>query len=98
MKNSINILILEISWSYVTENVCIIDYSKISLEYFDEEHLVLSASIENVSHKDYLKIVSDHMNYFTLNNLNVGYSIEAMISKDSVLKLVAKNHSFFLQN
>ncbi|GCD10131.1 MerR family transcriptional regulator [Clostridium tagluense] len=78
----------------ITENACIIDHSKISLEYFDEEHLVLSNSIENVSHKDYFKIVSEHMNYCTLNNLNAGHSIGAMISKDNILKGVAENYSF----
>jgi DNA-binding transcriptional MerR regulator/effector-binding domain-containing protein len=78
----------------ITEEACIIDYSKISLEFFDEECLVLSNSIENVSHKDYFKIVSEHMSYCTLNHLNSTYSIGAMISKENILKgVAAKNYS-----
>lgn len=79
---------------FITEEACKIHSSKISLEYFPEEYLVLSNSIENISHKDFFKILSDHMNYCTLNNLNSGYSIGAMISKENVLKgVAAKNYS-----
>lgn len=79
---------------HITENACIIDYSSISLEFFNEEYLVLSNSIENVSHKDYLQIVSEHMNYCTLNHLNSGYPIGIMISRENILKGVAENYSY----
>ncbi|MCB2290344.1 MerR family transcriptional regulator [Clostridium sp. CS001] len=78
----------------ITEEACIIDYSKISLEFFDEEYLVLSNSIEDVTHKDYLKIVSEHMNYCTLNHLNSGHSIGIIINKENILKGVSENYSF----
>ena len=80
----------------ITEKACSIDYYKISLEFFDEEYLVLSNSIENKSHKDYLKIVSEHMNYCNLNHLNSGHSIGAMISKENILKGVDENYSYFI--
>lgn len=78
----------------ITEEACIIDYSKISLDFFDEEYLVLSKSIENVSHKDYLKIISEHMNYCTLNHLNSGHSIGAMISRENISKVSFENYSY----
>lgn len=79
----------------ITEDACIVDSDKISLEFFEEEILVLSNSIENASHKDFLKIISEHMNYCTLNHLNTTYSIGAMISKENILKGVAtKNYSY----
>lgn len=78
----------------ITEKACAIDYSKISLKFFDEEYLVLSNSIENVSHKDYLKIVSEHMSYCTLNHLNSGHSIGIIINKENILKGVSENYSY----
>ncbi|MBU3173810.1 MerR family transcriptional regulator [Clostridium estertheticum] len=78
----------------ITEYACIIDYSKIHLEFFDEEYLLLSNSIENVSDNEYFKTLSEHMNYCTLNHINSGYSSCIMINKDNILKGVAKNYSY----
>lgn len=80
----------------ITEEASMVDSDKISLKFFEEEHLVLSNSIENVTHKDFFKIISEHMNYCTLNNLNSTYSIGAMISKENVLKGVAANNYSYL--
>lgn len=78
----------------ITKKACNMDYSKISIEYLDEEYLVLSKSIENVSHKEYLKIISEHMNYCNISNLNSGYSIGAMINKENILAGVKDNYSY----
>jgi len=78
----------------ITEKACIIDYCNISLEFLDEEHLILSNSIENKTHKEYLKIISEHMNYCNLNHLNSGHSIGAIISKENILKGVDENYSY----
>lgn len=78
----------------ITEKACSIDYDNISLEFLDKEYLILSESIENISHQDYLRIVSEHMNYCNLNHLNSGHSIGAMISKDNILKGVDENYSY----
>lgn len=78
----------------LTKKARSIDYSKISIEHLDEDYLILSKSIENVSHKDYLKIISAHMNYCSLNNLNSGYSIGAIIAKENILKGVKDNYSY----
>lgn len=79
----------------ITEKACSIDYHNISLEFLDEEYLILSESIENKSHQDYSRIVSEHMNYCNLNHLNSGHSIGAMISKENILKGVDENYSYF---
>lgn len=78
----------------ITKKACLIDYSKITLEMLKEEHLVLSRSIENVSYKDYLRTISEHMNYCNSNKLTVGYSIYAMISKENIFKGVTENYSY----
>ncbi|WP_286908890.1 MerR family transcriptional regulator [Clostridium sp. UBA1652] len=78
----------------ITKKACDMDYSKISIESSDEEYLVLSKSIENVSHKEYLKIISEHMNYCNLNHLNSGYSIGAIISKKNILAGIKDNYSY----
>lgn len=78
----------------ITKKSCSIDYSKITLEIINEEHLVLSRSIENLSYKDYLKAISEHLSQCNLHKLNTGYSICAMISKKNILKGVSDNYSY----
>ncbi len=70
-----------------------IDPNKITLEYMEEECLVISRSIENVSHKDYLKTVSDHVNYCFTNSINSDYSIGLLITKENILQGVECNYS-----
>lgn len=70
-----------------------IDPNKITIEYMEEECLVISRSIENVSHKDYLKTVSDHVNYCFTNSINSDYSIGLLITKENILKGVECNYS-----
>lgn len=79
---------------YITEKACKIDYSKIKLEFLDEEYLVLSSSIENLNYKDYLKAVSKHMNYCNSKHLNTGNPIGTIINKDNILKGVNDNYSY----
>lgn len=78
----------------LTKKALITDYSKITLEVLKEEQLVLSKSIENLSYKDYLKAVSEHMDYCNLHQLTSGYSISLMINKENIFKGVSDNYSF----
>lgn len=78
----------------ITKKACSIDYSKITLEVLKEEKLVLSRSIQNLSYKDYLKAVSEHMEYCNLHHLDTGHSISVMISKKNVLDGVNENYSY----
>lgn len=70
-----------------------IDPDKITIEFMDAEYLVISSSIENISHKEYLKTVSNHVNYCFSNKLNIDYSIGLMIDKKNILKGVEYNYS-----
>ena len=78
----------------VTKKSCITDYSKITLEVLKEEQLVLSRSIENLSYKDYLKAVSEHMDFCNSHQLTTGYSISLMINRDNIIKGVSDNYSY----
>lgn len=78
----------------ITKKACFTDYSKITLELLTEDHLVLSRSIENLSYKDYLKAVSEHMNYCNSHQLTSGYSISLMINRDNIFKGVSDNYSY----
>ncbi|WP_105176075.1 MULTISPECIES: MerR family transcriptional regulator [Clostridium] len=78
----------------VTEKSYKIDPLKISLEFKEEEHLILSKSIENVSYNEYLRSVSEHMKYCTSNKLNTSYSLGAMINKKNILQGVKENYSY----
>ncbi|MGX4601151.1 MerR family transcriptional regulator [Faecalimicrobium sp. JNUCC 81] len=70
----------------ITEKACNVNHSKINLKIQDEEYLILSNPIDNTSDKGFFKAVSDHMDYCICNNLNIGYSIGAIINKDNILK------------
>ena len=78
----------------ITKKACFIDYSKITLEVLNEENLVLSRLIENLSYKDYLKAVSEHMDYCNEHKLTAGYSINLMINRDNIFKGVSDNYSY----
>lgn len=78
----------------ITERACKVNYSKISLEVQDEEYLILSNPIDNVNAKDFFKAASDHMNYCICNNLNMGYSIGAIINKYNILKGDHNSYSY----
>ena len=71
-----------------------IDPNKITIEFMEEETLVISRSIENVSHKDYLKTVSDHLDYYFTNSINSDYSIGLIINKENILAGVQYNYSY----
>ncbi|NFG61086.1 MULTISPECIES: MerR family transcriptional regulator [unclassified Clostridium] len=78
----------------VTQKACEINPLKISLEFKEEEHLIISKSIENVSCKEYLRSVSEHMKYCTSNKLNTSYSLGAMINSKNILQGVKENYSY----
>ncbi|WP_252231623.1 MerR family transcriptional regulator [Clostridium sp. ZBS15] len=78
----------------VTQKACEINPLKISLEFKEEEHLIISKSIENVSCKEYLRSVSEHMKYCTSNKLNTNYSLGAMINSKNILQGVKENYSY----
>lgn len=70
-----------------------IDPSKITIEYMEEECLIISRSIENISHKEYIKTISDHVNYCFTNSINLDYSIGLIITRENILKGVEYNYS-----
>ncbi|OOM82305.1 HTH-type transcriptional activator TipA [Clostridium puniceum] len=78
----------------ITKRACSTDYSKITLEISKEELLVLSKSIENLSYKDYLKTISEHLDYCNSHQLHASYSICAMINKENIYKGVSDNYSY----
>lgn len=71
----------------------LINPDKITIEFMEEECLVISRSIENISHKEYIKTVSDHVDYCFSNHLNSDYSIGLIITKENILKGVEYNYS-----
>ncbi len=70
-----------------------IDPSKITVEYFDEECLIISDSIENVSHKEYIETISDHVEYCLSSHFNIDYTIGGIITRENILKGVDCNYS-----
>ena len=71
----------------------LINPDKITIEFMEEECLVISRSIENISHKEYIKTVSDHVDHCFSNHLNSDYSIGLIITKENILKGVECNYS-----
>jgi DNA-binding transcriptional MerR regulator len=72
------------------------NYKKeISLDYEDEEYLVLSNSIDNS--KEYYDIDTyvNHVNYCFDNDLNIGYSTGTIISMDNLIVGNYKDYSFY---
>ena len=68
---------------------------EISLAYEDEEYLVLSGFIDNT--KEYYDIDTyvNHVNYCFDNELNIGFSTGAIISKDKLISNDFKEYSFY---
>lgn len=71
----------------------LINPDKITIEFMEEECLVISRPIENISHKEYIRTVSDHVDYCFSNHLNSDYSIGLIITKENILKGVEYNYS-----
>ena len=78
----------------LTERALTIDYSQITLQELEEEHLFLSSSILDCSDKGFLKSVSTFIEFIKDNQLDLGYPIGAIISKEQVEKGDYENYSY----
>ena len=78
----------------LTERALTIDCSQITLQELEEEHLFLSSSILDCSDKGFLKSVSTFIEFIKDNQLDLGYPIGAIISKEQVEKGDYENYSY----
>lgn len=68
----------------LTERALSIDDSQITLQELEEERLFLSSSILDCSDKGFLKSVSTFIEFIKDNQLDLGYPIGAIVSKEQV--------------
>lgn len=78
----------------LTERALTIDYSKITLQEQTEERLFLSSSILDCSDKGFLKSVSTFIECIKHNQLDIGYPIGAVISKEQVEQGDYENYTY----
>ncbi|MFJ7935915.1 MerR family transcriptional regulator [Sporosarcina sp. NPDC096371] len=77
-----------------TERALTIDHSQITLQEHEEERLFLSSSILDCSDKGFLKSVSTFIESVHDNQLDLGYPIGAMVSKEQVEQRDYENYSY----
>lgn len=78
----------------LTERALVIDDEQISVEIQDEERIVISHSILNCSDREFLKLVSDFIEFCDDNQLYVGYPIGGILSKEKLFEKDYDNYSF----
>lgn len=78
----------------LTEKAIRIDYSQITLEFQEEEHLFLSDSILNSSDADFLRSTSKFIDYCNRNKFYTGFPIGAMINKEKIVQGDHDNYSY----
>jgi len=78
----------------LTERALTIDHSQITLQEQEEERLFLSSSILDCSDKSFLKSVSTFIEFIKNNQLDLGYPIGAIISKEQVEQGDYENYSY----
>ncbi|KAA0965720.1 MerR family transcriptional regulator [Sporosarcina sp. ANT_H38] len=78
----------------LTERALTIDYSQITLQEQEEERMFLSGSILDCSDKGFLKSVSTFIEFVKDNQLDIGYPIGAMVSKEQVEQGDYENYSY----
>ncbi|MCG7334440.1 MerR family transcriptional regulator [Sporosarcina sp. ACRSM] len=78
----------------LTERALTIDYSQITLQERREEQLFLSRSILGCSDKEFLNLVSTFIEFADDHQLNLGYPIGAMVSKEQVEQGDYENYSY----
>lgn len=78
----------------LTERALTIDEAQITLQEHEEERLFLSSSILDCSDKGFLKSVSTFIEFIKNNQLDLGYPIGAMISKEQVEQGDFENYTY----
>ncbi|QUG41624.1 MerR family transcriptional regulator [Psychrobacillus sp. INOP01] len=78
----------------LTENALRLDFNQIRLEEQEEELLFLSDSILDCSDRSFLKSVSQFIDFLYKNELDIGYPIGAIVSKEKLLEEDYDNYSY----
>lgn len=78
----------------ITASALAADISKITLTHQEEELLFLSESILDCSDREFLKSVAEFIDYLYKNELDMGYPIGAMVSRDNIMKKDYGNYTF----
>ncbi|WP_144509772.1 MerR family transcriptional regulator [Bacillus sp. FJAT-22090] len=78
----------------LTENALMMDFTQIRLEEQEEELLFLSDSILDCSDRSFLKSVSQFIDFLYKNELDIGYPIGAIVSKEKILEEDYDNYSY----
>ena len=78
----------------LTEHALTIDFSQIQLVEQQQEQLFLSDSILDCSDKEFLKSVSVFIDYLYTKELDIGYPIGAVISKEKLLQEDYDNYAY----
>lgn len=78
----------------LTEHALTIDFSQIQLVEQQQEQLFLSDSILDCSDKEFLKSVSAFIDYLYTKELDIGYPIGAVVSKEKLLQRDYDNYTY----
>ncbi|WP_211749862.1 MerR family transcriptional regulator [Paenibacillus sp. Marseille-Q4541] len=78
----------------ITESALSADITKITMTHQEEELLFLSESILDCSDREFLKSVAVFIDYLYTNELDTGYPIGAMVSRDNIMKEDYGNYTF----
>lgn len=78
----------------ITESALNVDILEITRIHQEEELLFLSESILDCSDRDFLKSVAEFIDYLYKNELDMGYPIGAMVSRDNILKGDYGNYTY----
>lgn len=78
----------------LTEHALTIDFSQIQLVEQQQEQLFLSGSILDCSDKEFLQSVSAFVDYLYTKELDIGYPIGAIVSKEKLLQGDYDNYAY----
>ena len=78
----------------LTEEALRTDFSQIRLEEQEEELLLLSEPILDCSDREFINSVSQFIDYVYKNELDIGYPIGAVVSKEKLLAEDYDNYSY----
>ena len=78
----------------LTEEALRTDFSQIRLEEQEEELLLLSEPILDCSDREFINSVSQFIDYVYKNELDIGYPIGAVVSKEKLLEEDYDNYSY----
>ncbi|TQR20619.1 MerR family transcriptional regulator [Psychrobacillus vulpis] len=78
----------------LTEFALTIDFSEIKIIEQEEDQLFLSGSILDCSDREFLNSVSQFIDYLYKNELDIGYPIGAIVSREKLLNEEYDNYSY----